>query len=154
MAKVANSKLAWYMTWYCFLKDWTMETVTKKLKSFCFVLFWTKFPAKALKFSDQIVADHWVGLLQLVTYTKLGSINGQLRFTMELYFEHYISLRTTTVPFPIDSGFCFFTGANGLANPRDFKIPRACYEDRDVEGFQIISKFQGTLFTAEQVHYC
>ena len=42
-------------------------------------------------------------------------------------------------------------GANGLANPRDFKTPKAWYEDRDVENYQIISKYQGGLFVAEQV---
>ena len=43
------------------------------------------------------------------------------------------------------------SGANGLANPRDFKIPTAWYEDRDREGYQIIGKYQGALFVAEQV---
>jgi hypothetical protein len=38
-----------------------------------------------------------------------------------------------------------------LANPRDFKIPTAHYEDRDVPGYQIICKYQGALFVAEQV---
>src|SRR5262249_52472686 len=45
-------------------------------------------------------------------------------------------------------------GANGLANPRDFQIPTACYEDRDEAGYQIISKYQGALFCAEQVTVC
>jgi hypothetical protein len=44
-------------------------------------------------------------------------------------------------------------GANGLANPRDFKTPSAWYEDRDVKDFLIISKYQGALFTAKQVSY-
>lgn len=43
-------------------------------------------------------------------------------------------------------------GANGLANARDFKTPVACFEDRDIEGFQMISKFQGALFLAKQNH--
>ncbi|KAK2177683.1 hypothetical protein NP493_585g01063 [Ridgeia piscesae] len=43
-------------------------------------------------------------------------------------------------------------GANGLANPRDFKIPKAWYEDREVKGYQIINKYQGALFVAEQDH--
>jgi len=42
-------------------------------------------------------------------------------------------------------------GANGLANPRDFEIPSALYEDRDIDGFRIISKYQGALFAVEQV---
>ena len=41
-------------------------------------------------------------------------------------------------------------GANGLANPRDFETPVACFED--VQGdFQVISKYQGKLFVAKQV---
>lgn len=45
-------------------------------------------------------------------------------------------------------------GANGLANPRDFLSPVAWYEDREVakDGFTVISKFQGKLFTARQGH--
>ncbi|KAH6919871.1 hypothetical protein HPB50_029141 [Hyalomma asiaticum] len=43
-------------------------------------------------------------------------------------------------------------GANGLANPRDFKTPTAWYEDRDVNDFTIISKYQGHLFQASQNH--
>ncbi|KAL3261053.1 hypothetical protein MRX96_046194 [Rhipicephalus microplus] len=43
-------------------------------------------------------------------------------------------------------------GANGLANPRDFKTPTAWYEDRDVNGFVVVSKYQGCLFQASQNH--
>ncbi|XP_055706109.1 homogentisate 1,2-dioxygenase isoform X2 [Phlebotomus papatasi] len=43
-------------------------------------------------------------------------------------------------------------GANGLANPRDFKTPVAWFEDREVDSFKIISKFQGALFVATQKH--
>jgi homogentisate 1,2-dioxygenase len=40
-------------------------------------------------------------------------------------------------------------GANGLANPRDFKYPTAWFEDRDCD-FVVISKFQGALFSSSQ----
>lgn len=43
-------------------------------------------------------------------------------------------------------------GANGLANPRDFLTPVACYEDKDVNGYEIIAKYQGKLFVANQNH--
>jgi homogentisate 1,2-dioxygenase len=43
-------------------------------------------------------------------------------------------------------------GANGLANPRDFEVPTAWYEDRDVPNYRIISKYQGALFEATQDH--
>lgn len=42
-------------------------------------------------------------------------------------------------------------GANGLANPRDFKSPFAAYEDRDGE-FYIVSKFLGRLWRAAIDH--
>ncbi|XP_053226939.1 homogentisate 1,2-dioxygenase isoform X2 [Podarcis raffonei] len=42
-------------------------------------------------------------------------------------------------------------GANGLANPRDFLVPVAWYEDRQVaEGYTVVNKYQGKLFTAQQ----
>lgn len=56
-------------------------------------------------------------------------------------------------------------GANGLANPRDFEIPTAWFEDIDDKGlsiylplahlpthFKIVSKFQGALFIANTNH--
>jgi len=42
-------------------------------------------------------------------------------------------------------------GANGLANPRDFKYPVAHYEDRKVS-FAVVNKFMGQLFTAKKIH--
>ncbi|KAF2883343.1 hypothetical protein ILUMI_22845 [Ignelater luminosus] len=42
-------------------------------------------------------------------------------------------------------------GANGLANPRDFLTPVACYED--LEGrYEIVTKYQGKMFYCEQDH--
>ncbi|MEV0963672.1 homogentisate 1,2-dioxygenase [Streptomyces sp. NPDC049910] len=42
-------------------------------------------------------------------------------------------------------------GANGLANPRDFRVPVAAYED--VEGdVEVVNKFCGTLWTAVYDH--
>ena len=42
-------------------------------------------------------------------------------------------------------------GANGLANPRDFKSPTAAYEDRDGE-FYLVTKFLGRLWQAAIGH--
>lgn len=42
-------------------------------------------------------------------------------------------------------------GANGLANPRDFKTPTAAYVDRECE-FTIVNKFGGQLFSAKMGH--
>ena len=44
-------------------------------------------------------------------------------------------------------------GANGLANPRDFEIPSAWFEDRDISGYEITVKFQGALFSFTQVRF-
>ncbi|KAF3422275.1 hypothetical protein E2986_05852 [Frieseomelitta varia] len=42
-------------------------------------------------------------------------------------------------------------GANGLANPRDFQTPVACYEDRETD-YEVVCKYHGKLFAAEQDH--
>jgi len=54
---------------------------------------------------------------------------------------------------PKSSGISLsFAGANGLANPRDFLVPVAWYEDRQVPGgYMVVSKYQGKLFAAQQV---
>lgn len=52
----------------------------------------------------------------------------------------------------MEFGFLCFLGANGLANPRDFLIPVAWYEDRQVPGgYTVINKYQGKLFASKQV---
>ena len=38
-------------------------------------------------------------------------------------------------------------GSNGLANPRDFLTPTACFEDRE-GAFQLLARFQGSLWAA------
>eukprot|EP00111_Clytia_hemisphaerica_P024242 TCONS_00071463-protein len=45
-------------------------------------------------------------------------------------------------------------GANGLANPRDFKTPQASYDENFMrpDGFEIIQKYQGYTFKATQDH--
>ena len=48
-----------------------------------------------------------------------------------------------------------FLGANGLANPRDFLTPQACY-DKDYmkpNGFVIVNKFQGHTFKETQIKF-
>lgn len=45
-------------------------------------------------------------------------------------------------------------GANGLANPRDFKTPVAWYEHKKNVDFRIWNKYQGALFEAKQEHSC
>lgn len=42
-------------------------------------------------------------------------------------------------------------GANGLANPRDFEVPAAAYEDRD-ESTEIVQKYLGSLWTTTLDH--
>ncbi len=42
-------------------------------------------------------------------------------------------------------------GSNGLANPRDFLTPLACYEDR-TGAFELVAKFAGNLWSANIDH--
>jgi homogentisate 1,2-dioxygenase len=42
-------------------------------------------------------------------------------------------------------------GANGLANPRDFEVPAAWFEDRD-DACTVVQKFQGTLWQTTLDH--
>ncbi|GAA4749060.1 homogentisate 1,2-dioxygenase [Sphingomonas daechungensis] len=42
-------------------------------------------------------------------------------------------------------------GANGLANPRDFEVPMAAYEDRD-DKTEVIQKYLGSLWTTTLDH--
>lgn len=42
-------------------------------------------------------------------------------------------------------------GANGLANPRDFKTPVAWFEDVDL-AFEVFNKYQGSFFVSKQDH--
>jgi homogentisate 1,2-dioxygenase len=42
-------------------------------------------------------------------------------------------------------------GSNGLANPRDFEVPVACYEDREGD-FELVAKFAGNLWSARIDH--
>ena len=42
-------------------------------------------------------------------------------------------------------------GANGLANPRDFEVPAAAYEDRD-EPTEVVQKFLGSLWSTTLDH--
>ncbi len=49
--------------------------------------------------------------------------------------------------------YIFLSGANGLANPRDFKTPTAKFEDLDVDiEYTVINKYGGQLFQAVQNH--
>ena len=43
-------------------------------------------------------------------------------------------------------------GANGLANPRDFQVPVAAFEDR-VGSFKLLAKFQGQLWETSIEHH-
>ncbi len=42
-------------------------------------------------------------------------------------------------------------GANGLANPRDFEVPEAQFEDREGD-FELVTKYQGNLWAAPIGH--
>lgn len=46
--------------------------------------------------------------------------------------------------------FWLLLGANGLAAPRDFLVPKAWFEDGSRPGYAIVQKFGGELFVAKQ----
>jgi len=114
---------------------------------------------RALQFSDgELLIVPQLGNLRIVT--ELGRIDlppghialipRGLRFRVELdgpargyVCENY------GAPFRLpDLGPI---GANGLANPRDFEVPLAWFEDRD-EPFELVQKFQGQLWTTTLDH--
>lgn len=61
-------------------------------------------------------------------------------YILEVYDDHFVLPNLGPI------------GANGLANPRDFKTPCAWFEDREVPNFIIVDKYQGFLFQATQGH--
>ncbi|XP_048360402.1 homogentisate 1,2-dioxygenase [Sphaerodactylus townsendi] len=86
----------------------------------------------------------------LVDRNEICVIQQGMRFSVEVFGETrgYI-LEVYGVHFELpDLGPI---GANGLANPRDFLVPVAWFEDRQVtEGYTVINKYQGKLFAAQQ----
>jgi len=60
-------------------------------------------------------------------------------YVLEVYDDHFVLPDLGPI------------GANGLANPRDFLTPTAWFEDRQTS-FQILNKYQGYLFSANQDH--
>ncbi|XP_029649269.1 homogentisate 1,2-dioxygenase [Octopus sinensis] len=69
------------------------------------------------------------------------SVEGESRgYILEVYDGHF----TLPDPGPI--------GPNGLAYPRDFLTPVAWYDEKDVNEFTVVSKYQGHLFAAVQDH--
>jgi homogentisate 1,2-dioxygenase len=61
-------------------------------------------------------------------------------YVLEVYDNHFILPNLGPI------------GANGLANPRDFLTPVAKYEDRQCDRYEIVNKYQGKLFVAQQKH--
>lgn len=61
-------------------------------------------------------------------------------YVLEVYDNHFVLPNLGPI------------GANGLANPRDFKTPTAWFEDREVSNFAIVNKYQGFFFKATQDH--
>uniref|UniRef100_A0A8B9BYD7 Homogentisate 1,2-dioxygenase n=1 Tax=Anser brachyrhynchus TaxID=132585 RepID=A0A8B9BYD7_9AVES len=86
----------------------------------------------------------------LVEPNEICVIQQGMRFTVEVFGEtrgYILEVYGAHFELP-DLGPI---GANGLANPRDFLVPVAWYEDRRVPGgYTVISKYQGKLFAAQQ----
>lgn len=90
---------------------------------------------RGIKFSVQLKDPHQEGQHQQNNEEKL-TWRG---YIAEIYHSHFV------IP---DLGPI---GANGLANPRDFDVPVATYEDRSCS-FALVHKYQGKLFKATLDH--
>jgi len=91
-----------------------------------------------------------LGVLELAP-GEIGSIPRGLRFRAELpdgEARGYLG-ENHGAPFRLPE--LGPIGSNGLANPRDFLTPVACFEDRD-EPFELIQKFRGRLWRTEMAH--
>lgn len=73
-----------------------------------------------------------------VTNGSAPHVEGIRGYVLEVYSGHFVLPDLGPI------------GANGLANPRDFEIPTAWFENRKCD-FQVIQKFQGEMFVAKQV---
>lgn len=68
-------------------------------------------------------------------------IEGPTRgYILEVYDNHFILPNLGPI------------GANGLANPRDFETPTACYEDIDGIDYRVVVKYQDCIHAASQDH--
>ena len=76
---------------------------------------------------------------EIIMYSKSSSFKVIFRYVLEVYDDHFVLPDLGPI------------GANGLANPRDFLTPTAWFEDRQTS-FQILNKYQGYLFSANQDH--
>lgn len=61
---------------------------------------------------------------------------------IHLYSTHFASTTRTW--------FWLLLGANGLAAPRDFLVPKAWFEDGSRPGYTVVQKYGGELFVAKQ----
>ncbi|KAJ1785817.1 hypothetical protein LPJ59_006060 [Coemansia sp. RSA 2399] len=94
----------------------------------------------ATEFGPMIVAPNEIAVIQRGMRFSVSLPDGPSRgYILEVYDGHF------ELP---DLGPI---GANGLANPRDFKTPVAKYENVE-EGWSVINKYQGELFIALQNH--
>ena len=80
---------------------------------------------------------------------NLGPIGNLLPLNGYLYIETIILIYEKS---ELCKYLQIYIGANGLANPRDFEYPVACFEDRDVNGFKVVNKYQNSLHIALQDH--
>lgn len=94
------------------------------------------------EFGKMVVAQNEICVIQQGIRFSIN-VDGPTRgYVLEVYDNHF------SLP---DLGPI---GANGLANPRDFQTPVACYENQQNIEFKVVSKYQGHLFEAIQDHSC
>lgn len=94
------------------------------------------------EFGKMVVAQNEICVIQQGIRFAVD-VDGPTRgYVLEVYDNHFVLPDLGPI------------GANGLANPRDFQTPVACYENRSDLEFKIVAKYQGHLFEAIQPHSC
>lgn len=88
------------------------------------------------EFGKMVVAPREICVIQRGIRFSVFLDEASRGYILEVYNRHFILPDLGPI------------GANGLANPRDFQHPTACYEDRPCD-YVVMSKFGGQLYRAK-----
>ncbi|EEC06927.1 homogentisate 1,2-dioxygenase, putative [Ixodes scapularis] len=106
------------------------------------------------------------GDFMIAVASMFASACGWVDFFFSYYKRNIVAIQSLELAFynTLSAPCCFFffpflclhvlppgqyapvAGANGLANPRDFKTPTAWFEDRKGSNFTLVNKYQGFFF--------
>lgn len=92
------------------------------------------------EFGKMVVAPGEICVIQQGMKFSIGVTEPSRGYVLEVYDSHFVLPSLGPI------------GANGLANPRHFQSPLACYEDIDNVSYQMYNKYSGKLHVAELNH--